>query len=138
MPGVGGQSWSLASIRSNDVDLGRASGGGPPGADGNMGDVLSGTDGPPATADKVDSAAPSCAIAWSSEIDLGSERLRGPAGTVDGKMGDVLSGSERLRGPAGTVSLRLGSTESPDVLAGAWALGSAALADWSRAIAAVA
>ena len=88
MPGVGGQSWSLASIRSNDVDLGRASGGGPPGADGNM--------------------------------------------------GDVLSGSERLRGPAGTISLRLGSTESPDVLAGAWALGSAALADWSRAIVAVA
>ena len=117
MPGVGGQSWVLASIRSNDVDLGRASGGGPPGADGNMGDVLSGTDGPPATADKVDSAAPSCAIAWSSEIDLGSERLRGPAGTV---------------------SLRLGSTDCPDVLAGTWALGSAALADWSRAIAAVA
>ena len=118
MPGVGGQSWSLASIRSNDVDLGRASGGGP-GADGKMGDVLSGTGSPAATADKVDSTAQSCAIAWSSEIDLGSERLRGPAGTV---------------------SLRLGSTDCPDVLAGAWALGSVALADWSesRAIAAVA
>jgi len=75
MPGVGGQSWVLASIRSNDVDLGRASGGGP-GADGKMGDVLSDTGSPAATADKVDSTAQSCAIAWSSEIDLGKQSGR--------------------------------------------------------------
>jgi hypothetical protein len=117
MPGVGGQFRSLAIIRSKDVDLGREIGGGPPGAKFDLTEVLPVTGGPPA-AGKVASAARSCAIAWSNELDLGIERLRGSA-------------------PSACVSLR-SVDDGPGAVAAAWTLVSLALAGRSRAIAAVA
>eukprot|EP00802_Teleaulax_amphioxeia_P024356 Tamp_25044.p2 GENE.Tamp_25044~~Tamp_25044.p2 ORF type:complete len:112 (+),score=9.47 Tamp_25044:242-577(+) len=99
--------------------------GGPPGAKALGELLLPGPLGPPDPADKATAAARSCAVN-NSELDLGSERLRDPAGTASvdcagavvgalalvslalagatARSNELDLGSVRLRGAAGTAS----------------------------------
>jgi len=109
--------------------------GGPPGAKALGELLLPGPLGPPDPADKATAAARSCAVN-NSELDLGSERLRDPAGTASvdcagsgglrdpaGTASVDCAGSECLRDPAGTASV-----DCAGAVVGALALVSLALA----------